>query len=244
MKSSVEIKEDAKRAKRAIAHNTKLHNDYELYRIEAVIETELKKQAQKKEDKKAVNKRRKGLKDRLTMLMSNFLKPFENKYIIAYTQYQMSPIIDLAAMYPTANTLADFLEQTSTITYKEVNGVVTPNKRKGETEQSLIPKVSKENMFYKITKARKLIAVKKLTEFSFMKEAVEGYNVKFEKLIDKMVCYGFSTVHFRVEEISNSGNELAFLVKNDERTIHARAIFVEGVVVAPHYRFITTERKN
>lgn len=250
MKDLQKINEEAKEALKSIRLNTRLSADYDMYKLGTSIEAELKKQVQKKEDGRAVNKRRRQLRERLTVLMDRFLKPFENRYINAYTEWSMTPIKLMVEVLPSCTILDGFKGQLNDTTHKQLKErfprvvLSSPNTRRGETEDSVISNHDISNIFYKVNKARSKMKIESLTRFDFMQEASQGYAIKFDNLINKMVDYEFSTGNLRVEKVSDAGNELAFLITNNERTIHARAIFINGSINAPHYRFITTERKS
>ena len=77
---------------------------------------------------------------------------------------------------------------------------------------------------------------------NFMTVTKRSYDVKFERLIDKLVAYNFSQRFLKVHTVGDAGNELRFLIENDTYECEARAIFCEGLINAPHYRFITTIR--
>jgi len=246
MKNAQEINEEAKLALKAIRTNTSIGSDYEMYKIGTAIEVELKKQVQQKENGRAVNKRRRQLNERLTLLMSTFLKKFENRYMEAYTEWSMSPFIDKSIIYSALSSEKQFRVELQNTKYSELRVIfgISPNKRYSEDKESTLSNSSIARIYYQVIEARKKMETESLTRFVFMQEAAKGYATKFENLINKMVSYDFSTRNLRVEEIGVNGNELEFLITNDERTIHARAIFVNGAIKAPHYRFITTERKS
>jgi hypothetical protein len=75
-------------------------------------------------------------------------------------------------------------------------------------------------------------------------EAFDSYQVKFDTMIDKLVDAGFTSRHLRVELVASSASQLEFLISNQTTECHARAIWVEGDIKAPHYRFITTTRQK
>lgn len=75
-------------------------------------------------------------------------------------------------------------------------------------------------------------------------EAKKGYDIKIAKLVAKLIQHGITTPHLKVEKVNNAGSELSFLISNAEMEIHARMIWAEGDINAPHYRFITTKRNK
>lgn len=77
-----------------------------------------------------------------------------------------------------------------------------------------------------------------------LNEAKKSYDYKVNKVVDLLVKEGFGYAHFEVEQIKTSGCELAFLISKSDKEIHARVIWVQGVEVASHFRFITTKRNK
>lgn len=246
MKNQTVITEEAREAVSVIRSNTKLLDNgsggYDSYKVFQALSNEFTTQEERKEAKRAVNKRRRELKDRLTALVGNALKEFENRYMNAYTEWSMQSIISTAEKYSDCNSNDELYDKLKGKTLAEVG--IEP-RRRFETSDTL---VDKGNHCYRIWReikmARNKMEIESLTRFEFMSEAAKGYARKFENLINKMVDYDFSTRFLKVEEVNNAGDELSFLITNDERAIHARAIFVNGAIKAPHYRFITTERKK
>jgi hypothetical protein len=82
-----------------------------------------------------------------------------------------------------------------------------------------------------------------LISFEAMKEFEENYTQKVQKMVEKMVRYGMTHLHLQVKSVkTEKPGEFSFLVSNNEMEVHARAIYVNGTIVAPHFRFITTKR--
>jgi hypothetical protein len=79
----------------------------------------------------------------------------------------------------------------------------------------------------------------------FLNEANEGYNIKFERLIDTLVGYGIMAYPLKIEKISGGTHfDFGFLISHSINVVHARFIFACGEINAPHYRFIITKREN
>lgn len=81
----------------------------------------------------------------------------------------------------------------------------------------------------------------------FLNDGEENYNTKFKNLIVKLFEYDFEISHSTKIEKIKSGSmnefEILFTNENENKQIHARIIYACGTVNAPHYRFITTQRK-
>ena len=84
-----------------------------------------------------------------------------------------------------------------------------------------------------------------LKNYGWLNEARDSYNNKFDNLISKLMSFDFTTSHMTVERVEDAGGKgLAFLIRNDENTVHARMIYANGAIKAPHYRFIITQKKH
>lgn len=74
--------------------------------------------------------------------------------------------------------------------------------------------------------------------------AKKSYDEKIERLVNQLIEEGFGQSKYEVETIRAVGGELEFIFTNAVKTLHARFIWVDGVMVASHFRFITTVRRN
>ena len=83
---------------------------------------------------------------------------------------------------------------------------------------------------------------KTMLSLNAMKEEEINFDGKIENVAAKMVKFGLTNVHFKVQEIKAKMGEIEFIAHNDDFQVHARAIFVNGDIKAPHYRFITTKK--
>ena len=90
-----------------------------------------------------------------------------------------------------------------------------------------------------LEKKLRLDSLIKMEAFNLAKE---NYDKKVNNIVGLLVKEGFSHLHFRIEQISKCGAELEFLISNNVKEVHARLIFVNGIIQAPHFRFITTVR--
>ena len=190
---------------------------------------------------KAAEKRRKSLVDSLTTKLGSTLRTFENKYMSAYTEWNMLPIKLSAAKHEGLESFEDFQVKFMNKSWESV-GMEQP---RGSSFSSVISHNDAYRMFANKAGAKRRLSNEYLTRFEFMSEAAEGYKSKFERLVTK-VADGLGDVDsyskLSVETVRNSGHELEFLISVNDIEVHARAIFVNGTLVAPHYRFITTTR--
>ena len=95
-----------------------------------------------------------------------------------------------------------------------------------------------------IEKLKNRLELNNLLMHEFITAANENYQIKFDRLLSKLMQYEMDTRFLKIENIRFSGSELEFLISNNDMEIHARAIFVHGAIKAPHYRFITTKRNK
>lgn len=77
-----------------------------------------------------------------------------------------------------------------------------------------------------------------------LNSAKASYDMKINKLVQKLVEEGFGYAHYKIEELKDAGSRFSFLISKEDKEVHARLIWVDGVEVAPHFRFITTIRKK
>lgn len=75
-----------------------------------------------------------------------------------------------------------------------------------------------------------------------LNRAKKSYDERINKLVKTLVEEGFGHAHYKIEMIKSIGSELAFLISKSDKEVHARLIFVDGILVCPHFRFITTTR--
>ena len=74
--------------------------------------------------------------------------------------------------------------------------------------------------------------------------AKKSYDEKIERLVSQLIAEGFGQTKYSIETIRSVGGELEFVISNEIKTVHARFIWVDGVEVASHFRFIFTTRMN
>lgn len=88
-------------------------------------------------------------------------------------------------------------------------------------------------------------SLKYTNTLKFINEAEENYSIKFNRLIDSLVKYGIQSYPLSIEKIGSATEyDFGFLITHKDIVVHARIIFACGEINAPHYRFITTKRKE
>ena len=191
---------------------------------------------------KAAEKRRKSLVESLTTKLGRTLKSFENKYMNSYTEWSMLPIKKGAESHKGLNTKEDFFNEFEGKPWSKI-GMETPT---GRWASPTIDHDTAYGIYLGKLRCVSAMKVETLTRFNFMTEANKGYQIKFSRLVEK-VADGLGDVdtynRLSVETVRSSGSELEFLICVSGIEVHARAIFVNGAIKAPHYRFITTTRK-
>jgi hypothetical protein len=83
---------------------------------------------------------------------------------------------------------------------------------------------------------------KNILRFEILTEADKNFQLKFDKLIEKLVGYKMDTRWLHVIKVRSAGSEFAFMIANKEISVHARVIFANGDINVPHFRFITTKK--
>ena len=80
--------------------------------------------------------------------------------------------------------------------------------------------------------------------FEVMKEADASYRAKIDRVANKLVKEGINFLGLRLEMLKDVGMDFEFLISDDNMEVHARVIFANGEIKAPHFRFITTKRNK
>jgi hypothetical protein len=195
---------------------------------------------------KAEQQRQKYTRERLVQVVGLKLRDFENRYMSAYTEWNIlqEKKKDRFPELRSWDEAKEFLVGKSRVAYRVPRSSYT--RKKEELYAGEINQNDAYSAWRKVEVARRRIQLDSLLRFEFMQEAAEGYKIKFERLIDKMLAEDFNSHKMQVERVgSGQGRELEILVSDDKaRVFHARAIWVEGSIKAPHYRFITTTRSK
>ena len=113
------------------------------------------------------------------------------------------------------------------------------NKAKKVYEESKTP-----NNAYYVKMREDRLKLKTTLTLGFINEANEGYNLKIEKLIKKLIESKIETRFLKIEEVYNQVGAFEFLISDSKIEVHARVIFANGEINAPHFRFITTKRNK
>jgi hypothetical protein len=166
---------------------------------------------------KAAAKRQKDAREGLVRLLESTLCEFKDRYLGSYTDW--------------CKTQRDAQHK---IVMDRYQATLDEHIAKGEDQSS--------NYVMWMERAEKANSLVNTHLHSDIVEAMNGYNEKFERMVDKLMINDFTASRTRVEHVRNMGSDLEFLIVNDQVEVHARVIFACGEINAPHYRFITTVR--
>ena len=167
---------------------------------------------------KAAIKREKQLRERLTNVLTTRLVDFKDMYLTSYVNWSIKSI------------------ELRVENLKETHGTTVVENFGSRKYERVLDNTSK------IERLEKQLSNKMILTLEFINEANKGYNTKIGKLIDKLVQADISTRFLKIEKIGDVGSDFAFLVSDDKIEVHARVIFANGAINAPHFRFITTLR--
>lgn len=176
---------------------------------------------------KAEEKRIKQAIETLTNQLNYKLVDFKERFLTSYVNYKFAEF-DIE------------IKHIKKLVYnKEKNGSY------GYTEEMFI----KDNES-KIARIEARKALKSTNTLSFITEASENYNTKFQRLVSELVKHGIRSYPLTIDKISSGSTEhdFNFLITHSTTIktvqVYARIIFAEGEINAPHYRFIITANKN
>ena len=181
---------------------------------------------------KAGLKRLKDQESRMRSLLSMKLVSFKNDYLGDYAEWNWSKI---------ENSIIE-----KELLINDPERIILINKeREAQTRSRHFHKLTVSELEGQIVRLKKNYDFVNLKNYEWLNEAMEGYNNKFDNLISKLMSYDFSMSYMTVERVEDAGGKgLAFLIRNDENTVHARMIYANGAIKAPHYRFIITQKKH
>ncbi|QHB40950.1 hypothetical protein HWC99_gp19 [Flavobacterium phage vB_FspS_tant8-1] len=100
------------------------------------------------------------------------------------------------------------------------------------------------NFEYRIDRIQNELKFDATITMNALNYAKKSFDEKVDRLVSLLVKEGFGYSHFQVEEIKSRTSKLEFLISKSDKEVHARLIWVDGVEVCSHFRFITTTRKK
>lgn len=190
---------------------------------------------------KAEQKRRKDAKSALSSNVGRILLDFQNKYLQSYADWNEKKIqrrLDLIKDFRKEDFIGINIHDN--VQVRNLLGYA-PNRYNADQTFDKYDAERVERIASTIAKRLDRSAINRREWFN---EAFDSYQVKFDTMIDKLVDAGFTSRDLRVELVASSASQLEFLISNQTTECHARAIWVEGDIKAPHYRFITTTRQK
>lgn len=207
---------------------------------------------------KAQDKRNLQFRTSLTNRLTTLFNPFRNHNYTSYVNAQIAPHQkNLDSMWGKFENANDAFESVKDKTYNDLGLVNKINPRSYRTSEARIAaqitantlevtKGTVSSIMRTINQSRSVMGLLDIHRLNWLGEVKEAFDNRFDKMIDKM-CNSITPKgnYFRieVEELSNSWNEFEVLIKVEDTTFHARAIWVNGVQMVSHYRFVTTTRK-
>mgnify|MGYP003636193821 CR=1 FL=1 len=212
---------------------------------------------------KAQEKRNKTFRESLTNRLHVLFNPFRNYNYTSYVNSQILPHKNLLESHWSIYTnKEEAFESLKDKTFGELglDIYVSPYGDRGRImaskelsvvkELALSKKIDSPNQLVsklrQVQDSRNIMDLIEINRLRWLTEVKETFDSRFNKMIDKM-CNSIEPkgnyFKIEVEEVSNSWSEFEVLINVEETTFHARAIWVEGVQMVSHYRFITTTRK-
>jgi hypothetical protein len=213
---------------------------------------------------KAQEKRNKQFRETLTNRLTVLFNPFRNHNYNSYVNTQIRPHTTLLeSHWGTYSNKEEAFEALQGKTFKELGLDVHVSQYYGRgqrrtrqqmdeaKEEALNQKIDSPNQLssklQQVKRSRSVMDLLEINRLEWLGEVKEAFDNRFNKMVDKM-CNSIepkgSYFKIEVEELSNSWSEFEVLIHVEETTFHARAIWVDGVQMISHYRFITTTRKR
>jgi hypothetical protein len=118
-----------------------------------------------------------------------------------------------------------------------------PKTEKGLKMSEMNLKATIKNFEYRIERIQNELSFDATLKMNGLNQGKKSFDEKVDRLVLLLVKEGFGYAHFNVEEIKSRTSKLEFLISKSDKEVHARLIWVEGVEVCSHFRFITTTRK-
>jgi hypothetical protein len=213
---------------------------------------------------KAQEKRNKQFRESLTNRLRVLFNPFRNYNYQSYVNSKINPHKNLIeSHWGTYSDTKEAFEALEGKTFGELGLDVHVSqykegyKRRSIQEMAVAKEIalSKEigspndltSKLGQVKRSRSVMNLLEIHRMDWLNEVKEAFDNRFNKMVDKMcntITPKGSYFNIEVEELSNSWNEFEVLIHVEETTFHARAIWVEGVQMVSHYRFITTTRKK
>lgn len=181
---------------------------------------------------KAQLKRDKDLYNRIDSLIRGNLMDFKDMYLSDYVQYMETNLKKEVSKYQ------ELIESPDKL--KERNILKKAATRRNEW---LSPDTIEDIKHY-LKSAERNMLFPSIRLRAYLNDAHENFEKKIFKVIEKVCNYSPDTRFLKIERIGDAGHAFSFLISNNDINIHARVIYAQGSVNAPHYRFIITKRNK
>ena len=222
---------------------------------------------------KAQEKRNVQKRIALYSRVSRQLTTFKNQYIGDYVNYEIAQIKDVANSFKGSDmkkvesqvigkTLRE-VKLMDVFTKHELSCMTLSCQLNGQWLSYRTPdndRIVDGVALGSVKEAKRKLELLDTYKVGFYADALKSYDVKFNKVIDKMMQYDFSN-NLVVDDITSLGGDFEILIwspkdenayKSDrdkklegvEFFFHARLIYANGMINRPHFRFITTTRKT
>ena len=186
---------------------------------------------------KASEKRAKDLRNSLTERLNAKLRNFKNTYLGDFAYYRKKEIL-------TKRDDAQFLIDNPLELAQKNQEIREHNENRRGRYLSEISIEGYTGLKNTVNRCDDLLKRENLNSLMWLNEANENFNTKLERVINKLVAFAMNTYKLKIEQIANNGSIFEFLISDDTMEVHARVIYAQGEIKAPHYRFIVTKRKK
>jgi len=182
---------------------------------------------------KASEKREKVYRETLVRKLTVKLRTFRNLYLGDYVSFKKEKINSEIEKkeYLISNPLV--LLNLNTILRNE-----TPESRRRWYTPICIKALELE-----ITRLKGTLVNEHINTFDWITTANESFEDKFSRLIEKLVKFKMDIYELKIDSVGCATNrDFGFIISDKNSSVHARVIYANGEIKAPHYRFIVTKR--
>lgn len=173
------------------------------------------------------------------------IEPFHNFYLAEVLKWNLQQIVVAANKWGVFHTYYEMRDAMVGKTHAEYKLTAPNYASKNSQGETLVSPDDVYKLWLKKEAAMKQREFQTITSLAILTKTENDYQQKISDLVAKMVELDFHPWHITVKEIKVSLGQLEILVWDNGHTdleFHARSIWAEGAINAPHYRFITTVR--
>lgn len=168
----------------------------------------------------------------ISFKLERYLKDFKNTYLGDFVNFRSTELQDKFNKYnklaTCPKTLKEYNDHMESMTYRRY----TP--------------ANHSQFEFKASELKKQLDLPNLSLIEWLNEADKNYKSKFNTLVSRLVEFDVSAYRMKLIFVDDDNNkEFSFMITDHlDRVVHARVIYACGMIKAPHYRFIVTERKQ